>query len=180
MIFIQIFLLLVILVCCVLIQIFKGYYFFEWNVYFQSLFLYSLPSNILMCIFALFIQTISKNKYIGHFIIILYYMFLIWMPSFGLDHRLYLIGVLPDEIYSDMNKFGNSFFPFVTFTIYWGLFYFGIALLTILFWKRGEILTWKDRLTEFKSRIKLNHKILFLYQLFSCFFLLIQNKLSCT
>jgi hypothetical protein len=149
---------LIILVSCVLIQASKGYFNFEWPVYFQHLFVYGLPTQILTCVFALFVQTMARNKYVGHSIVILYFIALMWLPSLGLDHHLYLIGVLPHASYSDMNKFGTSLFPFLIFGLYWGLFHFVLAVFTVLFWRRGSVLTWKDRLADFKTRFKPQHK----------------------
>jgi ABC-2 type transport system permease protein len=56
----------VILASCVFIQISKSYTHFEWNVYVQKLVIFTLPTWILASILALFIQTISSNKQIGH------------------------------------------------------------------------------------------------------------------
>lgn len=171
LILLQVFLSYIILITCLFIQIFSGYYFFEWTVYFQSLFVYFLLPNIFICIFALFIQTITKNKYIGHSIVVFYYFLLSWLPNIGLDHNLYLIGNTPNAIYSDMNKFGTSWYPFMIFFLYWGLFHFGIAILTILLWKRGSIITWKDRFIKFKTSIQSFHKRI-LFGSFGCWIIL--------
>ncbi len=161
LVWIQIFLSFIILISGLIIQIFKGYYFFELNVYFKHLFFCFLLPNIFICIFALFIQTFSKNKYIGHSIVILFYILMSNLEGFGFNHKLYLIGSLPRENYSDMNKFGNSLYPFMIFFLYWGLFHFGLAYLTIRFWLRGSIVTWKERFIEFKIRMQpLQKKVL--------------------
>lgn len=157
---IQIFLSVVILVCCVLIQAFKGYFNFEWQVYFEHLFIYSLPSRLMVCVLALFIQSLASNKYIGHSFVILYWILLLWLPSLGLDHRLYLIGQIPRSSYSDMNRFGTSSWAFTVIGLYWGLFHFALGVLTILVWRRGAIQNFKGTVLEFKRRIQLPHKML--------------------
>lgn len=159
--FMQIFLLGIILISSILIQIFKGYFHFELNVYLQYLFLYTLPSWLLTCVMVLFIQTLSRNKYVGHSISILYCLFLIGLPLAGFDHWLYLIGFLPKESYSAMNAFGTALWPFSVVGLYWGFFHIALAVLTILFWQRGVVLTRKDRFALYKSRKKPVHKILF-------------------
>jgi ABC-2 type transport system permease protein len=156
-----VFLMSIILICCMFIQVFKGYYFFELSIYFRQLFFYNLPGYLLVAILALFVQTMVKNKYMGHFIIVFSYFFLAWLPLFGLDHNLYLLGYLPKATYSDMNGFGTILTPFLTYCLYWGFFYFALAILTILFWQRGESISFKARLSEFKIRIKPHHKKLF-------------------
>ncbi|MBI5346889.1 MAG: ABC transporter permease [Chlamydiae bacterium] len=155
--FIQIFLAFIVFACCLLIQIFKGYYHFELGVYVQHL-LFTLPSWFLSSVFALFIHVLSRNKYVGHSIIVFYFVLLPYLSSLGLGHHLYLMGLLPTAQYSDMNGFGTSLLPFTAFSLYWSFFYICLAVITILFWPRGRILTWKDRLAEFRFRIKPVHK----------------------
>lgn len=158
--FIQILLSVVILICCVLIQAFKGYFNFEWSVYFDHLFIYSLPSRLMVCILALFVQTLVRNKYVGHSVVILYWILLLWLPSLGFDHRLFLIGQIPRAAYSDMNKFGTSWLPFTSLGLYWLFFHLGLAVLTVLFWRRGAIQSFKTTLRESKRRLQARHKIL--------------------
>jgi ABC-2 type transport system permease protein len=157
---IQIFLALVIFVCCILIQTFKGYHNYEFAQYFKHLIVYWLPAKILTCVFALFVQSLSRNKYVGHSIVILYYIALLWLPGLGLDHKLYLVGVLPRAFYSDMNHYGATAWPFFVFAVYWGLFHIALADLTVLFWRRGSNVTWKERRKEFFQRINGTHKAL--------------------
>ncbi len=159
---IQIFLSVVILICCALIQVFKGYYNFEWEVYFQHLFIYALPARFMVCVLALFIQNIASHKYMGHSFVILYFVLLIWMPSLGLDHHLYLVGQVPRASYSDMNKFGTSAWPFLVIGLYWAFFHLGLAVLTVLLWRRGTDSNLKTTLKEFKRRIQFRDKLVLL------------------
>jgi len=161
LIFLQIFFATLILVTGLLIQISKKYYFFELDVYFQSLFIYFLLPNLFTCIFSLFIQTISKSKFIGHSIVIFVFAFTSFISSMGFNHKLYLLGELPIPNYSDMNQFGSSFYSFMIFALYWGLFFLILANLTILSWLRGVVGTWKTRLNECKTRIRKIHKVVF-------------------
>ncbi len=157
---VQIFLSVVILLCCVLVQVFKGYFNFECGVYFQHLFIYALPARFMVCILALFIQNISSHKYMGHSFVILYFVLLIWMPSLGLDHHLYLVGHIPRASYSDMNKFGTSSWPFSVIGLYWAFFHLGLAVLTVLLWRRGTGSNFRSTLKEFKRRIQSRDKII--------------------
>ncbi|MBF0298759.1 MAG: ABC transporter permease [Oligoflexia bacterium] len=158
LVFIQIFLAFIILICCVIIQSFKGYFNFEWKVYFYHLFIYSLPSKIMISILILFIQSLSANKYIGHTIVIFYYLLLNWLPNLGLDHYLYLIGQLPYVFYSDMNQFGTSSFRFMILCLYWGFFHLILLVLTILIWKRGMLLGSKVVFVELGRRLNPHYK----------------------
>jgi ABC-2 type transport system permease protein len=149
---VQIFLMLIVLVCSVIVQIAHGYFNFEWLVYLKHLVVYGLPSRLLLCVFALFIQTLARNKYVGHAILVLYFVLLLWVPSLGLDHMLYLVGKLPHALYSDMNGFGTSWYPFAVLSCYWGFFYLGLATLSVLFWPRGQRHSLKESVVEAKRR----------------------------
>lgn len=158
--FLQLFFISLVFVCSVLIQLFKHYTHFEWSVYAQQLLLYTLPSYLLTSVFVLFAQTLARSKMVGHSIVILYFILLMWLPSFGFDHHLYLIGVLPTVPYSDMNGFGNSLWRYSIFGLYWGAFHFFLAILTLLFWQRGTVQTWLRRCKECKARVRRVHKTL--------------------
>lgn len=136
---VQIFLQLVTFVCCVLIQTFKGYHHYEWGVYFQTLFVYGTPGRLLVCVLALFVQTVAPNKYAGHAIVIGYWLARQWLPALGFDHVLYLVGELPRLPYSDMNGFGPSAGKFTTLLLYWVLLHAVLGILTIAYWRRGHL-----------------------------------------
>ncbi len=140
----QIFLLLLVWVSSVLIQGFKGYYHFEWSLYCKDLFFYTLPSWLFTCLFAFFVQTLSPNKYVGHSLVIAYYVLLMFLPTLGFDHHLYRVGVLPVPPYSDMNGYGAALGPYCFFTLYWSTFHFGLFLLTLLLWRRGELIPHRE------------------------------------
>ena len=151
--FLQIALSLVVLVCSVLIQAFKGYFHFELGVYLQTLFLYGLPGKLLLCVLALFVQTVSRNKYVGHAVLILYYIAIGWLPSIGYDHLLYRVGTLPRAAYSDMNGFGTSFPKFATLGVYWGFFHAALAVITVLLWRRGVMQPAGTAFRELRRRL---------------------------
>ena len=159
----QFFLLFVIFVCSILIQTFKGYHHYELGVYFESLLVYHLPARMFVCVLALFIQTLSKNKYVGHSILIFYYVMMIWLPGLGLDHHLYLIGETPFAEYSDMNGFGTSFYRFFSVAVYWSFLFLGLSVLTVLFWRRGVEQSFKQNWDEMKRRLRPVHRNLLLF-----------------
>jgi len=160
LILIQLFLVFTILLCCVLVQAFKGYYNFEWIVYIKRLFFYSLFPQILNSIVILFIHSIVTNKYVGHTVVIIFYNLLVWLPTLGFDHFLYLVGKIPFSSYSDMNGFGTSLYPFLIIGSYWGLFHLILLILSILLWKRGLLHGFSHLLLEFKRRLSRRYKLI--------------------
>lgn len=158
MIFLQVFLLTVVMVACVLIQTFKGYYNYEWNIYFKDLYVYTMVEKVMICIFVLFVQSVTPHKYIGHSIVILYYIALGWIPNLGFDHLLYLLGDLPRPMFSDMNRFGPIQAKYAWVSGYWLLFYFALAVVTLLIWRRGAVQGFKPVISEASRRIRPVHK----------------------
>jgi len=156
----QLFLIVMIVVSCTLIQISQGYTHFEWSIYAKYLLFYTLPSWIFTAIIAFFAHILSNSKSIAHTIVISFFVLTTFLPSFGLNHNLYLIGSLPSATYSDMNRFGPILLPYTAFTLYWAVFHIPLVILSILLWKRGEILTRKGRFAELRTRTKPTHKIL--------------------
>lgn len=158
--FIQLLLLGLVCVASVLVQLSRGYTHFEWTVYLQFLVIYTLPAWLLNCVFVLWAQTIVPHKHVGHCLVILYYTLRFLLPSLGLEEGVYLIGALPVPFYSDMNGFGPLLAPFSIYALYWGVFHFCLAVVTVLLWQRGVIVRWKDRFAELRARMRGIHRAL--------------------
>ena len=103
----------IILLCGVVIQAFKGYYNFEISQYIIALYGFQLIDLFLLCVLAMFIQTIVNHKFIGYFVVIVYYLFdIFFMESIGLEHNLYDFASDPGSRYSDMNGYGHYTWPY--------------------------------------------------------------------
>ncbi|KAA9325317.1 hypothetical protein F0P96_20155 [Hymenobacter busanensis] len=134
---IQVVLLAVVMVCGLLLQTFKGYFNYELDVYVKELFGFRLIGMLLMCVLAMLIQVLCNNKYIGHFIMVIYYVFNIFKGTLGLEHNLYSFNGAPGTPYSAMNGYGHFVWPFFAFKLYWGAFAVLLALASSLLWPRG-------------------------------------------
>ena len=100
-----------------------------------------LPSRIghvrAFALFALFIQTVVSNKFIGHGIAIGTVLLVIFLFNFGWENSLYLYLTIPQYTYSDMNGYGH-YAP----SIFWGITYWlsvsaFLGVLAIVFTRRG-------------------------------------------
>ena len=91
----------------------------------------------LLCVLAFSIQTVVNHKYLGHFIMILYFLFGMFSGQFGLDHTLYHFGSGSDAPYSDMNGFEPYVWRLIWYKLYWGAFAVLLAFASNLFWNRG-------------------------------------------
>ena len=135
---VQVVLMGVVMVCGLLIQTFKGYFHYEPGLYFQALFVYELPYLLLICVLGMVTQVVVNNKYLGFFVMVVYYVANIFRASTGLNHRLLSYGGSPSPgPYSDMNGYGQ-FLP----AFWWSkLLWLGVAVLLVLLanllWVRG-------------------------------------------
>ena len=135
------------------IQTWRGFYDYEVHLYFKQLFLLDWTDYTLLCVLAFSIQTIVNHKYIGHFIMILYFLFGMFSGQFGLDHTLYHYSSGSGAPYSDMNGFEPYIFRLLWYKLYWGSFAVLLALISNLFWNRGLTGNFKSRSTNARLRL---------------------------
>lgn len=121
----------------VVVQLVYGYHHFEFGVYFKELILVQLTGYWILCALALLVHTIVNQKYLGHFVMVLYYVAVLTLPAMGLQHFLYRLGRSPSPIYSDMNGYGHYVAPTLWFHLYWGAAAILLIVVTNLFWVRG-------------------------------------------
>jgi hypothetical protein len=156
---VQVILMFIIMIIGIISQAIMGYYNFEVGLYIKGLFGIKLIDYILLCFLAFIIHTLVNNKYLGHFVMILYYVFSIFMNSLGLEHNLYSYSSDPGIIYSDMNGYGHFVGPFIIFKIYWIVFAIILAILSNLMWVRGNENNFTKRFILLRQRLNTTTKI---------------------
>lgn len=110
---------------------------------------YLLPGavdSILIAVLAVFVQALSPSKYAGWGVMALYIVLLIFGPSMGLEHALFLYGSGPAVPLSDMAGVGIHLKSAWWFRLFWAA---AAALLLIavhLLWPRGTEARLKPRL----------------------------------
>lgn len=149
----QLLLLGVVMVTGILIQTFKGYYHYELGLYLKELFGLQLVGYALTCVLAMFIHVLVNQKYVGHFIMVVYFLVSSFMTRFGLEHHLYRYGSAPDYTYSDMNGYGHFLRPVFYFDLYWAAFAALLAIVANLFWVRGLELSLRRRVGLARARL---------------------------
>lgn len=150
--FMQTVLLAVIIVCGVLVQVFKGYMDIQFLLYFKYLYGFMIIDFWLLAILAMTIQVLVNNKFVGYFITAILY---IWNASFALrvlKHNLWVYTSDPGVTYSAMNEFGHAVGPYFIFKIYWGAFAICLALLSSLLWPRGSENSLKFRFRQARTK----------------------------
>ncbi|MBL8152321.1 MAG: hypothetical protein JNN15_20540, partial [Blastocatellia bacterium] len=129
----------------VLTQIYYGYYKFELGLALRYQFGVTFPFLLQLSILTLLIQTLIRNKFLGHTVVILYYIAQIAIVQFGYEHKLYIFASRASLIYSDINGFGHFVKPMVAFSFYWTAFAGLLALVSLLYQVRGTDLDLKSR-----------------------------------
>jgi ABC-2 type transport system permease protein len=135
--FVELFLLTVAMLCGVAMQTLVGYYHYEFLQYFKELYVIVFPQIIGFALFALFVQTMVSNKFVGHGIAIGVVVLVPILFNFGWENTLYLYGNTPPYTYSDMNGYGH-FVP----ALFWSLTYWlavsaFLGVISIIFARRG-------------------------------------------
>ncbi len=144
----------VVMFTCMSIQLAKGYTHLEPLLYIKVLFGLRLIDYLLLCALAITVHTLVDNKYMGHFVMVLYYLSNAFMGQLGLEHRLYRYGSTPGYTYSDMNRFGHFLGPVFWFDAYWAAFAVLLALLAHLFSVRGLATEWRSRVVLARERFQ--------------------------
>ena len=134
---VQVILVAVLMATGILLQAAKGYYHFEIGLYLRTLLGTSLVSYWILCATAMLVHVVANNKYVGHFVMILYFIMRLTLPLVGLEHPLYRFGSLPPWKYSAINGFGHFVLPIATFQVYWAALAVAFAIVGNALWVRG-------------------------------------------
>jgi ABC-2 type transport system permease protein len=121
----------------IFMQTIAGYYHYEILQYFKELFVVTYPQVLGFTLFALFVQTMVSNKFIGHGIVLGVFLLSAVLFPFGWENTLYLPGATPSFIYSDMNGYGH-FVPALFWSIaYWFCIFALLGVVSIAYTRRG-------------------------------------------
>ncbi len=142
----------VVMVCGIVVQLFHGYTKFEISQYLYRLFALQLPSLWIFAALALFIHVAVNNKYLGHFIVIGYWIATASASALGYDHVLYRFGTEPGVPYSDMNGYGHFIAAHRWLELYWGAASVLMLMAARVLWVRGVDTPLRARLRIARGR----------------------------
>jgi ABC-2 type transport system permease protein len=134
------------------VQTFKGYYTYEPVLYLKFVFGATLPWVVAVTLFAFFVHTLASSKFVGHVVLIVYWLTTTILDNVGFEHQLYRFGMTPSFTYSDMNGFGHFTANLALSAGYWIAVGLMLATLAMLFWLRGHDTAVRARLTEARAR----------------------------
>lgn len=130
-------LLLILIGFGVVTQAFKGFYDFRLDLYFTALFTERLSWLVLFTLLAFFIQVMVNNKFLGHALMIMFFISLGVMNLMGLEHNLIRFASARLGTYSEMNGFGHYVTGFSWFDLYWLAFAIFLFAISVMFAVRG-------------------------------------------
>ena len=144
----------VVIFCGIAVQTFLGYYHYEIPVYLKEMYLIALPQLLTFALLALVVHTLVSNKFVGHAMLIGFFILIPVLYRYGIENRLYLIGEITPYTYSDMNGYGH-FVPGLVWSIsYWFLFCAFLGVIAMAFSRRGTDLSWASRLRLARPRLR--------------------------
>ncbi|MBO6524705.1 MAG: hypothetical protein JJ971_12820 [Balneolaceae bacterium] len=134
------------------VQLWKGFTQFELSLYVFHVYGVLFIGQAIWAAMALFVQTILRNQYLGFFLLVVFAFGLSGIESIGIEKDIYAFNEAPIPQYSDLSGYGASLRSFFAHKFYWAIFG-GILLIgTLLFTRRGQIFTLKERLLIAKER----------------------------
>ena len=145
--------LLLLIVCGIVIQASYGYFKFELGIYISTLYTNTLSTLLLYTLFAIFIQVLVNNKFLGYALCIVFFLLQGFLGQLGLEHNLWRFASGTLGTFSDMNVYGHYVPPFSWFKVYWfalTMFLFAIA---VIFSVRGSEAVMKMRWKTGKLRL---------------------------
>ncbi|MBC5994461.1 ABC transporter permease/M1 family aminopeptidase [Pontibacter cellulosilyticus] len=130
----------------ILIQVLLGYSTFEIGLYLRVLLGLQLAEYLLFAAVAMAVHVLVNQKYMGHIIILLTFLYTAFAGEFGIRHNLLIYGASPEWSYSAISGFGATVGPWLLFKLYWAGWALLLAVLAKLFWVRGRETSFTERL----------------------------------
>ncbi|HYW30129.1 MAG TPA: hypothetical protein VE869_01400, partial [Gemmatimonas sp.] len=137
----------------VVAQIIRGYEHHEIMLFMKIMLGLQLPEYLLFAMLALVIHVIVDEKYIGHLVAVLAYVFIAVLAGMlGIEHGLLVYGAGPSWSYTEMIGFGPSIEPWAWFKLYWAAWALLLAVVGRLLWTRGKARGWRMRMELARRR----------------------------
>ena len=125
---------------CLAFQLVNGFTNIDFAQYLLLFYYHGVPALVFSLV-AIFIQSISKGKFIGIGItgLIILCLSTPLSHNLGIEHPMLRIGVMPIIPYSNMAGYGISVQSFHIYALYWTLLGVILAILSLKFWNRQLI-----------------------------------------
>ena len=130
------------------------------GLYVKILFGFQLTGYLLFAALAMVIHVLINQKYVANVVAVLAFIAVQMAREVGIEHNLLLYGGAPEWSYSQLSGFGPQLLARSWFTLYWSGWALLFAVVSYLFWTRGEerglrprLLLARRRLTRYPAAI---------------------------
>ncbi|WP_226644017.1 ABC transporter permease/M1 family aminopeptidase [Microbulbifer variabilis] len=137
------------------VQLGKGYTTLEPGLYFYGLWYQFAMPFYLMAILSIFVQVITRNKFLAMLLMVAYLISTIVLGSLGFEHNLYQFAGWNNAPYSDMNGYGHFEQGRAWFAFYWACFSLILAILSYGLWQRGTLAPLLSRIKALRFQLGL-------------------------
>lgn len=144
--------LLTAMIAAIGVQIYSGYYDIDIMQYLLGLLFFFQFPFYLMIVLSVFFYVVSRSKFVAMFLMIVYFVLSLALPSLGFEHYLYRMRQVA-PVYSDLTGYGHNLLPYLWQTLYWGIFGSLLLLAIHLLWPRGTEDDWVNRIRVMRQRI---------------------------
>ncbi len=139
--------------CALGAQVFRGYFAIEWRLYLEELLLRDYSNVLILCVLAFVVQVALNHKYLGHAVMVGYFVTAAALRGLGVEEPLLRFASEPTTRYSDMNGYGHSLGPLLWFRAYWWGLSLVLLALAYALWPRGREARLKARAQEGRRRL---------------------------
>ncbi|MGV3710207.1 MAG: M1 family aminopeptidase [Gemmatimonas sp.] len=136
-----------------LVQSLHGYHRHEFNVYVKIVLGIKFVDYLLLGALAMAVHVIVNHKYVGHMMVVLYFVANMLSGLLGVHHRMLVYGSDPGWMYSDFNGLAPFVQGLVWFKLYWAAWALLLATVASLFWVRGREAGIGNRLSIARARL---------------------------
>ncbi len=143
------------IVCGVVLQTIKGHTNYELGQYLVRLFYFDQGAYelILTAALAFLLQALSPSKYIGILLIAVFIIARLVISNLGLEHTMFNYPNSPNQIFSDLNGYGDAAKSRHWYMLYWSALALVMCVLSYGMWQRGPVSTLRERIRLVRYQI---------------------------
>ncbi len=139
------------LILAVGVQIYNEYYKLEIDLYLFQFFAIDYLRVLAWTVMAFFFHTLIKNHIVGFVSLLAFMILLGFFPDFGIEQSIFRFNSGGGATYSDMAGYGPGLKVFYVYRIYWLALAVALYIIALLFYRRGESYSAKQRIQRAKQ-----------------------------
>ncbi|WP_295794158.1 hypothetical protein [Mucilaginibacter sp.] len=150
------------------VQTAKGFFHYNLQVYFTTVFAILLPRLLEMVVFSYVVHVVINNKFVAHGVGVTIWVLVFFLETTGtFNYNLLNYSYTPWYGISDMDGMGHMLAPVTWFNLYWMLCAGLLVIVAALFYYRGVSSSFKERLQLVRERFDGKTKLITAVLLFA-------------